>query len=82
MTDYDNTITELSKREPCVSIDPAADRIEELELRAAKLELRVANLSAALQGLIARVETVGGYASSEEQDVLRWAKAVLAESKR
>jgi hypothetical protein len=76
MTDYDNTITELPNREPCVSIDPAADRIEELENR-------VAALSTALRKLIDRVEITGGYASPGEQDVLRRAKTVLAsESER
>jgi len=71
MHDYDNTITELAKHDPHVSIDPAADRIEELELR-------VADLSIALRDLIVRVESIGGYASPEEQDVLRRAKTVLA----
>jgi len=39
---------------------------------------RISELETALRGLVARVDRAGGYASPEEQDVLRRARQVLA----
>ncbi len=78
--------------EPMPARDPAdVQRIETLEGIQRRLQseatswetkcddarARVATLAAALRDLIARVEAVGGYASPDERDVLRRAKAAL-----